>query len=86
MRSRYSAYALGLGEYLLQSWHPSTRPSKLELDDSQHWIRLKIHSASGNRVSFTATFKSAGKAFKLIENSRFALENNRWYYLDGESG
>jgi uncharacterized protein YchJ len=31
MRSRYSAYALGLEEYLLATWHPSTRPEKLDL-------------------------------------------------------
>jgi len=27
MRSRYSAYGLGLIDYLLATWHPSTRPA-----------------------------------------------------------
>ena len=30
MRSRYSAYALGLTPYLLSTWHPSTRPASGE--------------------------------------------------------
>ncbi|MCU1417842.1 MAG: hypothetical protein JWP32_2016, partial [Schumannella sp.] len=33
MRSRFSAYALGLDAYVLSSWHPSTRPADLDLDD-----------------------------------------------------
>ena len=32
MRSRFSAFALGLTPYLLTSWHPSTRPASLEPD------------------------------------------------------
>ena len=31
MRSRYSAYVLGLEPYLLASWHASTRPASLGL-------------------------------------------------------
>jgi SEC-C motif-containing protein len=33
MRSRYCAFALGRAGYLLDTWHPSTRPDQLELDD-----------------------------------------------------
>ena len=31
MRSRYSAYGLGLIDYLLATWHPSTAPGELEV-------------------------------------------------------
>lgn len=31
MRSRYSAYVLGLIDYLLATWHPATAPGELEL-------------------------------------------------------
>ena len=31
MRSRYSAYGLGLEPYLLATWHVSTRPAALHL-------------------------------------------------------
>ena len=34
MRSRYSAFALGLAPYLLRTWHPSTRPASLSLDET----------------------------------------------------
>ena len=48
MRSRYSAYALGLHDYLLQTWHPDTRPRQLAPDepDPRHRIlRLRRLSA-----------------------------------------
>ena len=32
MRSRYSAYVLGLEDYLLRTWHSDTRPPVLSLD------------------------------------------------------
>ena len=32
MRSRYTAYALAREDYLLATWHASTRPSALALD------------------------------------------------------
>jgi SEC-C motif-containing protein len=31
MRSRYSAYVLGLEDYLRATWHPSTCPATLDL-------------------------------------------------------
>ena len=39
MRSRYSAYVLGLIDYLLATWHPSTGPGELELFPIK-WIGL----------------------------------------------
>lgn len=45
MRSRFSAFAEGGTEmryYLLATWHPSTRPTTLELDDSTRWRRLDV--------------------------------------------
>ena len=34
MRSRYSAFVLDRLDYLLASWHASTRPPTLDLDDA----------------------------------------------------
>ncbi len=42
MRSRYSAYVLGDLAYLRSSWHPSTCPPDLSLDDDVQWLGLKI--------------------------------------------
>ena len=41
MRSRYSAYALGLIDYLLATWHPSTAPGEMELPPVK-WIDLEV--------------------------------------------
>jgi SEC-C motif-containing protein len=41
MRSRYSAYSIGLIHYLLATWHPSTAPGELELSPVK-WINLEI--------------------------------------------
>ena len=42
MRSRYSAYVVGDVDYLLATWHPSTRPQSLQLDSSTGWRGLTI--------------------------------------------
>jgi SEC-C motif domain protein len=65
MRSRFSAFALGLPEYLLTTWHPRTRPATLELDASQRWTRLDIVATTAGgpfdtagTVSFVAYWRS----------------------------
>ena len=43
MRSRYSAYVLKLEDYLLATWHPTTRPSELEIEaDGTKWLGLAV--------------------------------------------
>ncbi|MCU0927288.1 MAG: hypothetical protein MUF44_15125 [Hydrogenophaga sp.] len=42
MRSRYSAFALGRVEYLLTSWHVSTRPAELTLEPGMKWLGLEV--------------------------------------------
>lgn len=91
MRSRYSAYVLGLEGYLLETWHPSTRPARLDLDAGPRpkWLGLKVlgHEACDGgqaTVTFVARYKVGGRAHRLRETSRFVREDGRWYYLDGE--
>jgi SEC-C motif-containing protein len=87
MRSRYSAYVLELSEYLLSSWHPSTRPPVLELESTK-WLGLtvKAFSLTGDTagVEFVARYKVQGKAYRLHEKSRFVREQSRWFYVDGD--
>ena len=46
MRSRYSAYALGLRDYVLDTWHPSTRPAVMErFDSGVKWLGLAVTRA-----------------------------------------
>lgn len=83
MRSRFSAFTLGRGGYLLASWHPSTRPEAIDLDDGIEWRRLQIVDVSGDVVEFRASYRDAEGAGVLHERSRFALEGGRWLYVDG---
>lgn len=89
MRSRYSAYALGLNDYLLATWHPSTRPASLAHDGpAPKWIGLQvlrhaIQDEDHGSVEFVARCRIAGRAERMHETSRFVREDGRWYYLDG---
>lgn len=88
MRSRYSAYVLGDQEYLLSTWHPSTRPGSLELDPSIKWVRLQVFeerigkAAAGAVVHFLARYKINGRAVRLEEKSRFVFEASKWWYVE----
>lgn len=91
MRSRYSAYVLGLEDYLLATWHPATRPASLELDapPRPQWLGLTVKShvpldASHATVEFVARYKLNGRAYRLHETSRFERVGGRWVYVDGE--
>ncbi|OII38147.1 zinc-binding protein [Curtobacterium sp. MMLR14_010] len=90
MRSRFSAFALGLPGYLLETWHPSTRPPSLELDPEQRWTRLDILSTrdggpfeSRGQVAFRAWWRSDTDRGTLEETSDFVRERGRWSYVDG---
>jgi SEC-C motif domain protein len=91
MRSRYSAYCLGLADYLLATWHPSTRPADLDLaaPPVPRWIGLQVrrHQSTGPdsaEVEFVARYRINGRAHRLHETSRFVREGGRWLYLDGD--
>lgn len=91
MRSRYSAYAMGMEAYLLQTWHGSTRPARIDLatPPQAKWLGLEIrvHSQDGAdraTVEFVARYRLAGRGQRLHELSRFLREAGRWYYVDGE--
>ena len=92
MRSRYSAYALGLVQYLLDTWHPRTRPTELLLDADIHWYRLDILARSRGgmldtegTVDFEAFYRSGAHRGSQHENSRFLRESGRWFYVDGDT-
>ncbi|MFM8331310.1 MAG: YchJ family protein [Candidatus Methylumidiphilus sp.] len=92
MRSRYTAYARRDAAYLLNTWHPDSRPAVLDFsgDDTQ-WAGLRIlrvadggpQDAQGT-VEFIATYRQHGKIQQLREHSRFTREAGAWRYLDGD--
>ena len=91
MRSRYSAYVLGLEPYLLATWHASTRPAALHLAEEAgtKWLGLEVkrrqmQDASHATVEFVARYRIAGRGHRLHETSRFVCEDGRWLYVDGD--
>ncbi len=88
MRSRYSAFAKGLVDYLFTTWHPRTRPSDVTLDDEVTWTGLVISDvvAGGEtddrgEVEFTARYLRAGQPGAMDERSRFDRRVGRWFYV-----
>jgi SEC-C motif domain protein len=92
MRSRYSAYVREDAEYLLRSWHVSTRPQTLGFDEPASrkpvWLGLdvKSHEATGAdsaEVVFVARYRiGGGSVVRMREHSRFVREDGCWFYLD----
>jgi len=93
MRSRYSAYALGLIDYLVATTLPaqqklldqngirawSTQSTWLGLD-VQNFEELsdKIHAT----VTFVAKWKDAQSEHQHLEQSSFVKIKDHWYFLD----
>ncbi|GGN05851.1 hypothetical protein GCM10009721_36770 [Terrabacter tumescens] len=98
MRSRYTAFATGDDAYLLRTWHPRTRPTRVDLDPGTRWTGLTVlRTESGGPgdedgvVEFVARWtEPSGPAGRgrgeLHEVSRFARRAGRWLYVDGDHG
>ena len=98
MRSRYTGFATRATHYLLVTWHPSTRPEVLDLDDAMVWHRLDVvrTDAGGpwddaGTVEFVAHYRlddgtAIGQRGRLHETSHFVREDGRWLYVDGGIG
>lgn len=91
MRSRYTAFALGLDQYLMDTWHPDTRPTAIEPQPKgTHWIGLTVKRAEPTAperaiVEFVARCKLGGRASRLHETSRFVREGGKWLYVDDDA-
>ena len=91
MRSRFSAYVLGISEYILATWDAISRPDGQNLmDENLAWQRLEIidtKKGGGNDnkgiVEFKAFYLNNGEDYMLHEVSRFAKTNGCWFYVDG---
>jgi SEC-C motif domain protein len=88
MRSRFTAFALNNPQYLLDTWHRSTRPRTLTLDAEIDWYRLDVLATTAGgpldrdgTVEFEAHFRHDGKRGSQHELSQFRREDGRWYYV-----
>ncbi|MEQ1583867.1 MAG: YchJ family metal-binding protein [Candidatus Nitrotoga sp.] len=93
MRSRYVAYTLECEDYILATWHPSTRPAPQDAADKvkTKWLGLEVKRHEYNLqepdravVEFVARYKIGGRAYRLHEVSRFVREGDLWFYVDGD--
>ena len=91
MRSRYTAYIEKNVGYILQTWHPSTRPSVLDPATIPTWCGLQIVRTERGRtdddegfVEFVATALVRHKLCTLHEVSRFVREAGQWLYVSGD--
>lgn len=89
MRARFSAFKLNELAFLLDSWHPDTRPRDLSLGGGPEWTSLQVldcaAAADKGKVRFRAIHRDGPGWGHLEETSRFVKENGQWYYLDGQT-
>jgi len=97
MRSRYSAYALCLPEYIMNTTDPDSpaysshrkrwRKTILTFCQSYEFTELTIHSwkekSTQASVVFTASLTKADTAVEMKEHSLFTKRNNQWFYYHG---
>ena len=94
MRSRYSAYAFGLADYIIKTTHPDNsdftpetkqwKEEILQFSQGTEFLGLKVtHFTDGKKEAFV-TFEASLSSGLLKEKSRFLKENDRWLYVDGE--
>ena len=93
MRSRYTAHVLGLSAYLLETWHPRTRPSSTApAPPGLRWIGLEVRrhmpiDDAHASVEFVARSKLGGRANRMHVTSRFERVDDRWLYVeDADAG
>lgn len=96
VRARFSAYKLGMEDFIMQTTHPE---SKHYNADENRWrasirayiiqsrfIDLEILSAEDDKVSYKANIFSmfTQETNATIEHCTFKQEDGKWFYLDGE--
>ncbi|MEU9383868.1 YchJ family protein [Streptomyces sp. NPDC048279] len=87
MRSRYSAFVRRDEPYLLRTWHPRTRPGRLDLDPGMRWTGLEILATTDGtpfHTTGTVTFRASFRGGTLHERSRFERVDGAWVYVDGD--
>ncbi len=90
MRSRYSAFATGAADYLVNTTHISKRRLHNKKDilawsQSNKWLKLEVLASTETTVTFKAYYLDENlKAQVHYEHSTFKLENGNWFYVDGE--
>lgn len=90
MRSRYSAYALGLIEYIMATTHPNNPDASIALSDWQtsiaefskttQFMGLNILEFVDGEKEAYVTFEARFDHSTMKEKSRFYKINGKWLY------
>lgn len=95
VRARYSAYALHLSDFIMQTTHPDNEAYESNFADWRFRIEayclrnifdeLEIISAEGDKVTYRAEIMAFfSQPTTIQEESVFAKVNGEWKYLSGE--
>jgi SEC-C motif-containing protein len=99
MRSRYSAYAVGNADYIMDTTHPAnpgfTTDRKGWKEDIgrfctlTQFLALEVLATTDGAtddeafVEFRATLTQLGKDASFTERSKFSRVDGKWYYVGG---
>ncbi|MDD2653364.1 MAG: YchJ family protein [Sulfurimonas sp.] len=89
MRSRYSAYVVGNGAYIVKT---TTKENRYEDDvalieeyaKSVEWLGLEVVASKEQTVEFRAYYKDGNGIKVQHEKSNFICEEGNWLYKDGK--
>lgn len=89
MKSRYSAYVVADGAYLVYSTIKENRYENdialiEEFSNSVRWLKLDILDTNESQVEFKAYYRDEEEIKVLHERSNFVYENGLLKYKDGE--
>lgn len=94
MRSRYSAYVLGLADYIMATTHPdnpdyteqkeSWKESIFNFSQTSRFLGLKISDFIDGEAEAFVTFEAMLDHGILKEKSRFLKVDRKWLYESGE--
>lgn len=87
MRSRYSAYVLGLIDYIIETDTYSTQKDYTDIETFSkgvEWIGLEVVCSDEETVTFKAYYNIGDKTQMLNEKSFFVKEEGIWKYDKGE--
>ena len=96
MRSRYSAFATGQIDYIIETNNPDSR-GDLDKDEIESWSKDSIWNSleivetkDGQKndeegvVEFKAVYSVDGQEVIHHERSQFSKIDGKWFYTDGE--
>lgn len=90
MRSRFSAFAIPNGNYLMETTLPGkrkyhNRKDLQEWGETNTWTKLEIvDKPSANKVEFKAFYTDENGDLQIHrELSTFKMIQNRWFYVSG---